>query len=639
MELPGHGGMGIPATWKPEPAQRTLVILERQSDAAWFLDRFSGHARELLFVSANPGASWELERRGIPFTPVEACADAETLVSLGMGNFRRVDSLCAGIDAYLSERYPPFRDYGLSPAHAGYLFVKRLYDGLTLRTCMLQGIISRFDPQTVVTLGDRPAPSSGGVPFHPEESVFGLLLSLGGWPCHAEHLIPPGTGDPGQRPGGAILARVREAVKGMGSLPDALSLGRQGRWTDAAAVLALGIRNRVRGGPILALYGYGYSWNEILPELYNAGFRIFHILSIHRAGAGTERIALPDSLLSPHCSLLGVDFSVPVRDRLSPVLGACLGLMHDLPEETGTLLRDRKPAALLCGTKTRCPDHLMAAVARRNGIPVISWQHGAQGFNYAPIMPHVEMAGSDSHLVFGEGVRDTFREAEDRFGCRIRTAGSAELERLAAVKRTEVPRFRVLYATTNYYENDLYVSSPSLLQDNELFRSQKAILTVLGESGVKTAFKLHPAPFHYENLREWLRARRYPNITIPEQDRPIFRHEGIPHLLQRSETVVLDFPSTTLLQALAAGKTVFVLTRHLILIPEARSLLERCAYVTDDLDLFTRMIRDHLEGNPPVQHPDPADRSFLEHYGLGPQEGTAAARALEILAELTRKTV
>jgi hypothetical protein len=297
-------------------------------------------------------------------------------------------------------------------------------------------------------------------------------------------------------------------------------------------------------------------------------------------------------------------------------------------------LESLNPAAVLCGARAQSLDHLPTRIARNKGIPVLSWQHGAQGINKAPIMLSVDVMGSDYNLCFGEGVRDEFQEeARTRFSCDVRAVGSYELEEIAMAPPRGRLEYSVLYATTNYYGNWFYVSAPSAFLDLEFWETQKSILDLLGQSGKKTAFKLHPSQSSEENLYEFLEMRGYRNITPFKTERTFL------DLLGRSETVVLDFPSTTLLQSVAAGKPVFVLTKHLKLTERALPVLGRRAWCTDDLSHFLAMLRGYLDEDIRETGPDLRDTQFLERYGVYRLDGDVAGRAVEIIREAIGGTI
>jgi hypothetical protein len=202
--------------------------------------------------------------------------------------------------------------------------------------------------------------------------------------------------------------------------------------------------------------------------------------------------------------------------------------------------------------------------------------------------------------------------------------GSCELETMAVGKRPQPGNGVILYVTTGYYSNRLYVSYEEPFHDNLLWETQKAIIDALGNRG-DTVLKLNPGATCVEHFHEFIGARGYDRIQVIPGERTL------PELLGEADTVIIDFPHTSLLQAIAAGKTIFVLTRHTLLSEEAMALLRKRAYCTGDLREFTGMIQAHLEGGPVPGNPDRENTEFLERYGVYRLDGGVAGRAVGVI--------
>jgi hypothetical protein len=215
--------------------------------------------------------------------------------------------------------------------------------------------------------------------------------------------------------------------------------------------------------------------------------------------------------------------------------------------------------------------------------------------------------------------------AETAFSCKLVSTGSYELEDLFLHRRESPGERTVLYATTSYYQNNLYISGPSVFQDIPFWRTQQDILRVIGDLGIKCTFKLHPGSPEDLHIREFVEREGFRHIRILKGEKTFTR------LLGSAEMVILDFPSTTLLQAIAAGKTVFVLISHYTLTDEAARLLGKRAYVGRNPDEFTGMIRSFFTGQRMTQHPDRTNTEFLERYGVHRLDGLVARRALDVL--------
>ena len=110
-----------------------------------------------------------------------------------------------------------------------------------------------------------------------------------------------------------------------------------------------------------------------------------------------------------------------------------------------------------------------------------------------------------------------------------------------------------------------------------------------------------------------------------------------PDLALHAGVVILDCPSTTLLQAVAAKKPVFALTRHANLTEKAMSALKKRAYCTEDLGEFVSLIERYFREDPDLAHPDLTAKEFLEQYGIFRADGQVAGRVISTLKSLLSK--
>jgi hypothetical protein len=189
--------------------------------------------------------------------------------------------------------------------------------------------------------------------------------------------------------------------------------------------------------------------------------------------------------------------------------------------------------------------------------------------------------------------------------------------------------YSILYVTTNYYRNSFYINSPSILQDIRYWESQKKILDVLGKTNLPTAFKLHPVQNEIAHFHQYVESQGYGNIDIIHNQRSFL------DLLVRADIVVLDYPTTTLLHAIASGKIVFVLLNQAILSEHAKKLLEKRVFCADNTDDLASMIYRHINKIPLDQAPDVHNTEFLEQFGICKKDSQVADRAVASLEKIS----
>ena len=618
-----------------DPHVNVVAILEQIHDIPPLLAIQSRVPTRIRVIATSPAVAWELGKQQVGFRGIEEFCDREAMVALGMDNFRTVQEICDLIDADLGEHIPSLEEFNIRPAGDNFLFFKILYDGLSIRSSILQGLAGRENPDLLLTFrwnteGQIPS-GSPHVPFPRDEHLYGTVLSCPGWsspvtPVVLRYPVPRETGRTG------IFEGIGDSLEKHSNLYNLAYTRKRYGTRRSLRLLPDMAKNWFNGGERLLITGYAYNWHYLIPELYAHGFQVthLHIPPAEMASSGKE-VTFDRALVASRCRLNGIDLSGVFFGRAIPALSRAVHESRTLASPISRRLDALNPVAVLCGARARSLDHLPARIARDRGIPVLSWQHGSQGVNHAPIMLYTDVMGSDYHLCFGEGVRDEFAaDAMSIFLCDVRSVGSYELQELVMAVPEKDPEFSVLYATTSYYGNYLYVSAPSLFRDLEFWETQRAILDLLGRSGKKAAFKLHPSTPREENLYEFLDTQGYRNITPFKTERTFL------DLLRCSEMVVLDFPSTALLQSIAAGKPVFVLTKHLKLTNRALSLLAKRAWCADDLPRFLAMLQGYLDGTPRGPVPDIRNIEFLERYGVHRLDGNVAGRAMEVLGEARR---
>lgn len=606
------------------PAKKIVFILEHPEHLAEFRTLAKGMKAKLSVIATSPGVCWGLEQISIGFYPVERYYDGNSFFQTGMENYHRVEDICEKIDSHLQNSDPVLRKFHFRPAKDNFFSIKMLYDALTLRITILKRIIEDENPDLIVTFkGGKSSEETDAweyLPFRLSESIYAELLALPGWSCPNLHIAISPAPIPFFNRTRAIISRLRVCMKRV----------------ETRKILSRAyhsFKHRVLGGPYVLQVGYGYNWDSVSHLINKEGLFMdkFRRIKKKRELPRKSLSSLPRDLLEPHGTFMGIDLSIPLLNHGNKVIEDYLQTYPDLVSLLQERFQRDPPVAVLFGTKSSSSDHIIAHITQHHHIPVISWQHGAQGAYYAPMMLYYEIMNSDLHLCFGEGVRELYdQDARQKFSCELRAAGSYELESLFLDHAPHDLEFDVLYATTNYYLNYLYIGglSHTTFQDNDFWYTQKRILDLLAKSGRKIAFKLHPGQYQERHIREYLAGKGDATITVIRNERTF------PDLALHAAMVILDCPSTTLLQSVAAKKPVFALTRHANLTEKAMSALGKRAYCTEDLDEFVSLIERYFREDPTLTHPDPADSEFLLLYGIHKADGAVAGRVISTLKSL-----
>lgn len=624
--------------------KKVVVILEQVEDISAFFEKNDFLTAEVLLIATSPQVCFELEKSGLPYHQIEEYYDRDRIITSGMENFRILESLCGEVDSLLTSRYSDVKKYGLRPALDNMYPVKILFDGLSIRITVLLSVIAREQPETIVTCvrGEPMRPYDlRTFPFSHHESIFNILLEipeLCGDIAH-ERII---TGERYEEKaasgasGPAISADLKELVRHSAFLTAILYCIKDTGIVKTLHVIPRIITNHIYGQKKLLFIEYPYNWVNILPELYRKGYSVYHYTFGDPAtGDLTTELCSPEleRIIRKHCTTGTIDFSDQFSERFIPLVRMSIAYARTHTGRLEAILEELSPQAMIFGTKPFFIDHLAAHVAHRRQIPVISWQHGSHGVNSSPLMLFVEAMDSDVHLFFGDAVREAYANEKDRLALTtdMIPVGSYELQSLFQTRTARRREYDVLYVTTNYMENHLYIFTPSVFQDNDFWSTQKTILDAVGSLGLQAAFKLHPGKYYDRHLYEYVESKSYSTITVIKNER------SYNALLAGTDVVVIDFPSTTLLQALAMGKTVFVLLRHLKFNTHAINLLKKCAYCSEDPSELADMITSYYTGKPLDQQPDINNTEYLVHYGIHKADGKVAERAMAALAAIIKE--
>lgn len=175
--------------------------------------------------------------------------------------------------------------------------------------------------------------------------------------------------------------------------------------------------------------------------------------------------------------------------------------------------------------------------------------------------------------------------------------------------------------------------------DFTLFQHCRDVLPRLAQAeGWEPVFKVSGSvdrgddPYRFNPVLHWLREQPYSaRITISR--RP-FREE-----LTQAAAVIIDYPGTTLVEAICSSATMLVYNDsafvHLEHCGEASAALQQAGYVGETWPEFLRLLDDYLAGKLPDKiDKEPMRTLFGIHHGGG---DIANAAALKAIGEAIRK--
>ncbi|MFC2025030.1 hypothetical protein ACFLTG_01260 [Chloroflexota bacterium] len=640
---------------------KILILLEDEEQVKDCLAWFNEIRYKKQIIALSPFAIYELDKQTLPYKIPEDYYDSQELYQIGLGNYQKVEDFCSLIDNAVHKACPITVESGIKPALFGIINLKIVYDTATIRLFQLLKVIIAEKPDVIVVYDskDYPFGISEKAPylfFNNRESVYTHLLKLPGWKPSVVVLPDNQPGEepiPGQKASTALAHTFKDKVaKWLLLTPElydfALAI-RKRQWGDLFMMLKARL-SISKNMPVL-LFGAAYNWGECRIELVSAGIAPIFIMPDYQrhwlSEPFSEKVS-PASLVNVWQELEAngefrryfvwqdLDFFPVVKERLQFFVErltlACLKAYGEVLE----IISNRGIKAILTSNLNTCTSHSAAQAAHNTGIPVINWQYGGNGhFKSYPIFIYNEMTDVNALLVWGEGLIEKYAESARRLGTQLIPVGSASLESLSKKKlHKEVvkavhlnPEKKVvLYVTTRFYHNNLYISFPPVFSDNHYWHTQQVILDALVQhQDYSIIIKTHPNHISRETpLRWYARDKGFQNCLFVRND------YSYTDLLPLADVVVIDSPTTVLLQALTTSKPIFVFTGHLHI--DDQKLLELRAFCHHELGGFVDGLTKFLSGG--IMDIDLDDTEFLRKFGTA--DGTSGTRAAATLIDIMR---
>lgn len=629
---------------------KTLILLETEDQVRDCLLWLDGVEGEILIIALTPFAMYELDKNKIYYKIIENYYDSEELYKFGMDNFKKVEDLCKIIDDYLSRTNEKLKKYHITPAFFNFYNLKMIYDGVTIKVFQLNNLIKYEKPDAIIVFEGETYPfdDAENAPylfFDNRESIYSQLLSLGSWEVR-------------------IIKKphIQKSSGGYAKKGETYSINlskRLQKWItmdpfifDFAVVFKkkgpLGIFKYLknifvtdRKTPVM-LFGAGYNWDDCLDDLHNAGmtptYRISEDLYYLNKSLKTKSESLEivwDNLKHEQEFIKffkeeNVNFLPILESRILFLIEKLSVICVLIYEDFNHLIINKGIKAVISAGFPTIVGHTIAQAARNAGIPIVTWQHGGYGQMDQPLAFYSELMGSDAHFVFGDGVRKYLEQPAKVVGTKLVTIGSISLEKIKDNQFESKPSSKkvILYITSVILQNYLRINTYPPFEDNHFWNTQKTIINILGKyKDCNIIVKQHPSNTTKDTpIRSYVEDKGYNNFTFIKQERSVVE------LLSNVDVIVIDYPFTTLLQALTTSKPVFVYLGHIHYDEDACSLLGKRAIYSKDLISFNNKLDEYLTNK--IYEADVYNRDFLISYGIASLEGSSGIRATIALKQI-----
>lgn len=616
-------------------SKQCLVLLEFPGDASHLdgLGWLQGEA--IQRVCMTPAAAGGLEARGLDYRFVHELISSAAIQGELDDNWRRLEDLAALINEYVP--------YGWTAAY----YLKCLLDTCMEKIIHLTGVLQETGPAgQIVALQTRPLKHDYTLVFDEAESLYTLLLPLVA-AVHApgrELVLLPSAGErPGSGP--RVLSHLKRWLSPYRDLPaNMLQRSARGKMSGSPVCLVEegsgleGIISQLaRSSPVVRWAPWsawslppGLGWRAA-PAMFAS---VRQLSQYRRACYAAWNGFRDDPRTRPLFTCRQVDFFDTVSSRLEFLFTRVFPHLFVLQERAANFFQRRRVACLVSANFSRPYTYVLAQVARSRGVPVVTVQHSAYGYWRWPIAKYFDGVMSDCKLVGGEGVAQYVQQVECS-GCRPIPTGLIPLDGLVrnetATPPCEEGRPKVVYPLASYVKNFIHYSH-SRLALTEYYEINRRILQTLGKfPDVDVVVRPHPAWRFKANaaaLQDWAERQGWTHIHFETKDSAFAA-------MVEADLIVIDSPSTVLLQAVATDRKILLLNRVFPLTELGAAALKRRVVYSDKLDSFLALLEDTLRRrdfcNRCYQ-----DSTFLRLYGTHLHDGRSLERSVAAVQQIAQ---
>lgn len=530
----------------------------------------------------------------------------------------RIGKISKIADGWIQENVAAFAGQNLQVLGYCHYYLMKLFDGVISRITILRHILERLQPEHIYVCKRRCSPPpSLEHPWAANESVWSYCLELiRDQLDYRVTVVEYGEPDePTLSAGGSWQNRLREDFPSLYNLLRTLK-------TDGF----VGLPRFFRTKKILSI-GHGYEWRHTREIFLKHGYDLFLFDGTDKRYqdqiSGDKCVDYLGKIDANHLFVFdGLNILSLVGSKLNWLMHLGIGSFLKVYRDAARLFRAVKPEAVVFSVVTSPYTWVVVQAARSLNIPIFCWGHGASGQAKHTKQKVNELLLADYYLTQGAGSQATYESYKSDFDFEPIPAGFASLDRLINLNRDtpEVPEYDVVYITTQYYQNQFYLSFWPGVFDNELFMIQKMILKYLSERNIKSIFKSAPSNYY-----------RQPPILSTKGIVVIQGELRFTELFSKARAIVIDLPTTTVLEALTTRKPVFVLTQFIELNFRASELLKQRAICCLTADELVQRLDDFLIKG--LYDADIDNDEYLKAFGTYLGDGKSAERGVQVVLD------
>jgi len=594
-------------------------------------------ASQAKWIALGPSAMSALEELGIPYQIPEDFYESHELEKVCQQSHKDTKKLCSLLDHIFQKKNPDFKKWKITPFLFHYPPLSMRIDVLRSRIFQLYHIFASY-PGYQIYMHNQSGNFQNTVnqPYSNLETIWGHIGSLKGWPFSIIIIKNPKIHINSKKRGNFILSLLRRIINRSIFLYSAAHNILNKDYYPLKKILSF------KKNKSLLMMAPPYDWKHALPLLRKKGWQILFssndMMSPHQTNvihqsnhfgfdsASIERV-------KPYLKQNGVSFYTLIESCLAWIFNNYPPHIRNLKRNFDHFSKIYKIHALIRSASTSGIAHATNQFARLLGIPVFTWQHGHIGYDktISQFNNYYNSLTSDYTFVYGEGSKRAHTVYSEQFNSCVVSTGSAHLDAVKssiAIDRDVLTRpiNRVLYVTTNYYQNRWYYGMSPGLSDCHLYLDQKKIIQDLlrfkKDLNFQLTIKLHPSLDFMDP--PWI-----DGIRTNGDVKIIKKVKNFSKLLGQNDLIILDYPSTTLLQSIATKLPVFALMRHWEYHQSMLEPLRLRVVCKDNVEALMESIQRFLKYK---EYPSSfTHTTFLKEFGTYTNDGNSAQRVSDFV--------
>jgi hypothetical protein len=623
------------------PPVKNLFLAEHKHQVEDMIDRGLMDAGQ--WIALGPSAMHCLSIKGIPCTIPEDYCSPEEVEHLCVAQFERLKIACERMDEILLEKNIFLKKWRIRPFLFHLWQIGSIFDLLSTRLFQLKRILNNFPGAMVYIHTSEPRPWAGfGIGFDESETVWGRLLALRVFENDIVLLPEPSYSLLGHGMSpisklkkwlvGAVMDRFRSNYR----LFSVFCSIRRGALKNTLRLLNLSNRN---GGKNILILN-AYDWEHLLPSFVRQSSVVsFFNNDFFKTECASRNITWhseTESLWKEFCGVSNVEDSgyLPlIKDRICWIIEKCLDVSRLIVQKAKFQFEKEDIGLVLCGVAPHYFQYVVKQYFMKNAIPTLMWQHGAVWFDKRITQRGDirDKIGTSVLLTYGEKVKKAYEASDHKTFCRLETVGSISLDKISRKKAADCTTGkRLLYVITNYYGNSWYCGFSPPFSDRLYFQEQTIIIDglkdIIGKmNNVHLTVKLCPDSDKIEDP-PWC------DVLTDVQNIHMMRHPGFVDLLNNHDVIIIDSPTTTLLQAIATRLPVFALTSIICPPREDIFILQKRAVCSGDAETLIYELTNYLITGHYLC--DVNNREYLKLYGTYTDDSGSAIRGLDLLQSI-----